>query len=544
MAVAVVVVLMSATGALAQAHPSAVRADRMLPAGFDHGPSMSAGQLHDRASVLRWLAPRVSASGRLVAAADGASSASPDLVGPRGAAGTMPDVTGDGLDEVFQLTFSPRRYTVRDGRTGRVLWQRAAQDLYDAEYALLGTPARRALMVQTFTTTAGVDQAGVTALDARTGATMWTTSGSPTIGADLAVAFVQADGVFLAGVGARPHRADQVLVGSVSFAASIAGAAATVVPRLVDGADGTAGAPGAPLVFDDFPDLRLLPDVTGDGTADYVLTSNGTTRQEVLEDGASGRPVWQHVSPDGTSFGSYVDLLPAAAGGKLGLLVSDGGFDGGAITAYAAATGSTLWTARGAGGEVVQDSDHDGVPDVVLVSFSSTGFDFQGLSGRTGRSRWRTSVSAPQGDGSSSLGGGAGGDLTGDGVDDLLFTLDVAGRTLVHEQFVVDGRSGRTTTYRHLEGSPLGARLSRRGDALVDLLARPGGLVISARDLSRTLWSSSFPLEGVGRLAFLDHGTLTRADPTDVLVSAFGPSGTFVLALDGRTGRQIWRVRV
>jgi hypothetical protein len=540
-ALAVLVVVTGGSGAMAGGRLVA-RSPHALPVGFDKVSHLAPTQVHDRTAVLRWLAPRVNAGGRLVTAADTGASAS---ASPRGAAGTLPDVNGDGIDEVFQLTFSPRQYIVRDGRTGRALWQRAAADMYDAQYAWLGSPARRALVVQTFTSSGGVDQAGVAALDARTGITMWSTTSSPTVGGSLPVAFAEVGGVLVGGLSARPHRADDVLVGSLSFAASLAGTAGALVPRIIDGADGTAGEPGTPLVADDLPSLTALPDVTGDGTPDYVLTSNGTARQTILENGATGRPVWQETSADGTSFGSYVELLPGAAAGKLGLLVEDGGFDGGSITAYAAATGTVLWTARGVGAEVIQDADHDGVPDVIVLSFGMDfGFDFEEVSGRTGKGRWHVSVQPPQGNSASSIGGGDGGDLTGDGVNDLLFTLDVAGRSPVHEQLVIDGRSGRTGRYHHLEGIPLGARLSSRGDALIDLLGHPGSVTITARDLSRSLWTQSIPLKGVNSLVFLDFGTLTRARSTDVLVSAFGAGGTYILAMDGHTGRVLWRVRV
>jgi hypothetical protein len=374
---------------------------------------------------------------------------------------------------------------------------------------------------------------------------MWSTTSSPEVGGSLPVAFAEAGGVLLGGLSARPHRADEVLVGTVSFAASLAATAGTLVPRLIDGADGTAGTPGTAMISDDLPSLTALPDVTGDGTPDYVLTANGTARQTILENGSTGRPVWQDSSADGTNFGSYVELLPAAAAGKLGLLVEDGGFDGGAITAYAAATGTVLWTAKGAGADVVKDADHDGVPDVIVLSFGfESGFDFEEVSGRTGKTRWHTSVQPPQGDSASSVGGGDGGDLTGDGVNDLLFTLDAAGRSPVHGQLVIDGRSGRTSTYRHLEGLPLRARLSSRGDALIDLLGRPSGVTITARDLSRTLWTLTLPLQGVNSLVFLDYGKLTRANSTDVLASTYGTGGTYILAMDGRTGRILWRVQV
>lgn len=531
-------------------------ATAVRPAGTGLGLKPSA--LGDRQAVTAWLAAHQTRSPRLLdrslvrdggswaVTGGGSSTVSGSSVRPTALAVTMPDVTHDGVDDVFQVNVVQRRYLVRDGVTGRLLWRRDATDVFDAEYARLGAPARPALLVQSVTTVDGVARFGVLAIDAATGRDLWSANPpSAAVGALVAGADVQDE--FLAGAAPGRSGADQVVVGRLTGTLGPAGAQASVAPAVLDGASGAQLRQGLPIAADDVPAVSALGDVTGDGVGDIAVTANGTERQAALYDGASGNRSWLHVTPDGNGLGSYADPLVGADRSQAAVLVSDRGFDASsASTSFSAAGGGQRWTVSGVTGTEVADSDGDRVPDLVGVSFDGDGFVVVGVSGRTGRVRYRTAVSLPQTvDGSSSATGGSGGDLSGDGVDDQLFQVDATGSHPVHESVVVDGRSGARRAYRALAGWPLGARLADRGDALVDTVAADTTVTLTARTLRRTLWTERLSAHRVVGPAFLDYGRLTRRTRTeDVLLSLFGYDGSDIVALRGDTGRPLWRVHV
>jgi hypothetical protein len=542
-----------------------VPAARVAIRGNSNSPGaawqLPVSEVRDNKALLRWLAAHHGQSRRLLdrsllpdspgwkvandgGSASGSSSAQQSYVAPKAAAGTMPDVTHDGVDDVFQVNYGSRKYIVRDGRTGRVLWQRNASGFFDAEYARLGSPARPALVVQTFSSTGGVDRAGVAALDAGTGKVLWSTD-APASGVDLPVGFGDVNDTYLAGVSTGHGPADEVVIGTITGVASLAGATAAVTPGSLDGATGTLVARGVPLVADDLPWVSALGDVTGDGVGDIAVTANGNERQVALYDGATGARRWLHTTPDGSQFGSYSELLPRADSGRPAVLVNDGGFGGGAVTAYGSG-GKVLWTVAGMTGEVVADSDRDRIPDVIGIGFTDTGFEVVGISGRTGTIRFRTGIAMPETtNGDASLGGGLAGDLTGDGVTDVLFTRDATGTHPVHDVIVIDGRTGRQHTDRQLRGLPLGARLSGRGDALLDVTATDTRVTLTARTLQQKLWTRRLSARRVIGPAFLDYGRLTTSTRTaDILASLYGYTGSDIIALNGTTGAVLWRTHV
>lgn len=508
-----------------------------------HAPALRASQLHDRAAVLAHLEPGLAASGRLVVRGDVAAQGSLSKSTPKAGAGTMPDVTGDGLEDALQINFVQRRFTARDGHTGRVLWTLPEPNAYLAQYARLGSPARPALVVQTFTVDAtGLDHAGVAALDARTGKTLWAYD-QRALGGDAVVAYADAAEVFTAGVLERSTGADDVLVGVASDVGSLVAGASSLAPQVVAGATGTAGTLGQPIVSDGYPLLYPLPDLDGDRVPDYVLTSVGSLDQVSVRNGATGRELWQVTAPDTGAFWSYAVALPnAVAPGKPGLLVIDSGFDGGGVTAYDGAKGTALWTVAASDALLLGDVDRDGVSEVALVEFGGSGFTFRAVSGRTAKPRWSATVSGPA-QGSASIGGGPAGDLDGDHVQDLLFGINVYGRHPLEQQVVVSGSTGRQQVRTGLFGDPLYAPLSSRGDALVDLDPTASGVTVSARDLRRRLWAVRLPLHGIEAVSFLDHGRMSRGGQ-DVLLSAYGSGGSDIVALDGRTGALMWRTHV
>lgn len=235
-------------------------------------PSSSLVSL-ERAAVWRQRTlDAVRAEGRLLVPADvGASASMSATAVPTVAAGSMPDVTGDGRDDVLEVTFRPRRYVAREGRTGRVLWTLPAAGMFGAQYARLGSPARAALLADTWTedATGALTSSGVVALDARTGKTLWSWSlpsaspGLPAAGA-AAVNYVLQQGLLAGPSGST----DDVLIGLLDLAIAPTAVAGATTPVVLSGQDGTRRTVGPPVAGDDLAWLYPVGDVDGDGRHD------------------------------------------------------------------------------------------------------------------------------------------------------------------------------------------------------------------------------------------------------------------------------------
>ena len=504
-------------------------------------------EVHDRAAMMTYFAATMARTPRLlVPELTGTASAAASLqLRPHAAAGSMPDVTGDGLDDVFEITYEPRLYSARDGRSGRVLWSIPAPDYFYASYATLGVPARPALLVQTFsgdTPTSG--SAGVAAIDAATGKVMWTYA-RQSVSVDGVLAYEQA-GVLLAGSSPRPHAADAVLVeiASVLFGAVVSSGAST--PMTIDGATGAAGSPGLPMISDDIPRVFALPDLDGDGVADYALASNGTAAQLSVRSGSDGSSLWATAAVTTDGFGSWVEPLANATGiGKPGVVVINDHSDSGTITAYEGSTGRQLWQVDALDAQDIGDANHDRVPELLLFDFVGNGFGFRSVSGATGAQRWKSHVDELpiEGSGGGSLGYGPGGDLNGDAVQDGLVERSRSGRHPLEDQVVLDGATGRQRVFRNLFGAPLGAPLLGARDAVIDVDPTAAALTIKARELGRSVWSRTFAIKDSSGLAFLDHGHF-RDRHNDVIVTTYGKQGTDIFALKGANGATLWRVHV
>lgn len=458
----------------------------------------------------------------------------------------MPDVDGDGLDDVLEIDYAPHRFVARDGRTGRVLWSLSSSDLHLAEYARLGTPARPALLTQMFHTDAtGITTSGVVALDARTGKTLWSFATSA-VAQNALVAYGEAGVTYEEGVLAHSHGADDVLVGTATDTSSLIASGFVVTPRVINGATGVASNPGLPIVSDGIPGLFPLPDLNGDGVPDYALAADGTNAQLSVRNGATGGSLWDKITPATQGFISYVLPLPNAAGrGKPGLLAVNVGFGSASpVTAYAGSTGAVLWSGAPADAFPVEDIDHDGTPDIVMFGMDGFGQTLTAVSGRTGRRLWTTSISLPSANVDASLTLLTAGDLDGDHITDFLAQINTTGQHPTAEQIVISGRTGRQHAFSNLLGTPLQVPLRGRGAALIDTTGGTDHVTVTARDLAGVIWTRHYPIQQALNLYFLDNGHLRPTDGHDVLASLYGPDGSDLVALDGHTGKLLWHVHV
>ena len=545
--------------------PGLRAAAQALSALIPARPHLWPRQLQDRPALVAAAEASARAQHRLIVG--GGTSLRTKGARRQVAAGSMPDVTGDGIDDILEIDFVPRRYVARDGRTGHKLWSIPATDYYALQYARLGNPARPALLTSVFAVApGGGTTTGLVALDARTGSVLWQkVLPVGDVSDPVGVAYA---GVFLTGgVLSKPAGSEDVLgaVAHEGFAA-VASAGSSLTPLVLNGADGSVRSAGAPMVVPDwFPGMFPLPDLNGDGQPDYALAAAGSLLQVSVRDGAKGTPLWTSTSASGAFDVGLEPLANAAGDHRPGLVVT---VVAGAtsVTVHRGDTGATLWSAVADAATVVGQIDGDGTPDLQTAQFDGTKLTLEGLSGRTGRVLWKRTVtigkSANVASAVCSPGGGCraipqpadanvigfdvqlAGDLDGDGVADTLVRIERARPVHPLEVVVVRGRTGQARSgYRDL-GLPLGAALRGHRATLVKVDLTPGRLAVTTSELTGPLWRRTVGVPGLLGITFVDYGRLGFSSGQDLLVSTFGEAHGDVLAMDGRTGAVRWRVSV
>ena len=543
---AVVGVLLVGMLAGAGGGSAATGPDLPVPVGARPVP-LGVDDLADPEALLRHVVTQLEPSGRSLLRQDEVVVVIGPSSGPTTMAWPMPDVTGDGLQDVLQLDLRAHRYLAREGSTGRLLWSLAASGTYLVAPARLGVKGRAALLGQVFETADdGSLRTGVVALDGATGRRLWTYERRSAL-VETEAGYAAADIALVGGALRGPgRRADTVVVELLSEAQAVLGAG-VAVPVPVDGATGLAGDPGAPVAGEQAAWLHTLPDLDGDRVEDFALTTSGGLAAQVsVRSGASGAVLWDKpvLVPDG-AWVWPVPLAGLGGPGRSGLLVVLDGFDAATTTAYDGATGNELWSVDRPVADVLGRADRDGVSDVLVREPGGpNGYRYAGLSGATGRRLWVARFTLdPGGSNFFSIWLGSGGDLDGDGVRDLLASMESGGRHASADQVVVSGRSGRVRAFHALLGQPLDAPLRGRLSALVDLDVAGSRAALVAVDLGGQVWSAPLRVGGVRGLSVAAPARL-RPSGTDLLVSTYGTSGGDVLAVDGRTGRVRWRAHV
>lgn len=531
------VTLLAAPGAGAAARTSShltdhrlVQAGRPVPYAELTGPDAAAVLLRTaRAAFVR----HGRAAPDFPAAPAVTSTAAPQKE-PAFVAGTMPDITGDRIDDVFEVQYAPRRFVGRDGRSGKVLWTVDGTDLYGLGYARLGAPARPALLAFSISSGAGAPAtSGARALDLRTGKTLWATSVA-TAGVN---GYLQLD--LPEGLLSRTGKADAVLIARLSFVLTPGIEIGEATPLVLDGANGSTSHTDTPVAGDDIPALWALPDLDGDGTDDYGTTVSGDARQLSARSGATGTVLWSLPQATSSFFTTMDGIVDLDGDRHPDVLVASYGFDsGGLLGVYGGASGKAVWTSGTNGGELLGDINRDGVADVETEDFSGDAFVFTTWSGRTGKMIWTHREVFPRRD-STSIGLWYAGDVDGDHALDLLFTLDATGGgPEVQRDVVILGRTGTTRPAPH-GVVPLGAALVGSNAAFLQTHA---ALDLTVRTLSKVLWRRHYPVSGFSQIAFADTGHLSPGGGTDLLLTTFGGDSTDLLALSGPTGALRWRV--
>lgn len=265
---------------------------------------------------------------------------------------------------------------------------------------------------------------------------------------------------------------------------------------------------------------------------------------------ATGSPLWNAVSAS-SAFGVFVQSIADVTGDRRpDVIAAAPGWNGpGSVTVYRGDTGAVVWTVPAEGFVLAGDVDHDGLPDVEVVSFSfmADNISFAALSGRDGRRIWQSRVALPElgGEGGVSIEALPGGDLDGDRLEDVLVRFAVSGRYPLNRQVVVRGRDGKQRTFSTLFGQPLYAPLGTATDVLVDAEVRRNQLTVTNRTLTHQIWRRRIPAAGAKRVFFIDHGRLGLSPSgEDLLLSSYGASGGDVFVMDGRRGVLRWTIHV
>lgn len=500
-------------------------------------PVIRPADLHDEAATRA--TTDALAAGPFASRTGDVRAASPPVYAYSAVAGVLPDVTGDRRDDVLQVAvMGPRSFTLRDGATGRARWSVHAEQLLHPLVAGRGAAAGAVLISQaiSYDAATGLVRTGLVALDGPTGAERWR---------------IEADGypwagVYLVGTSRRPSGPDAVL--AVGLAATgYRGTPGVAIPLVLDASSGLPLHQGPPLALTDGISMTSTPDLDADGVPDSAVATTGEHTVVSARSGVTGAELWSAPS---TGVGSYGYLVALPGSGRPVVQLVEGLDDTRTVlTGYDGVTGRQRWTRVLDELSELGDADGDGSPDVL-----SSRFDYHdgkllltGVSALTGRTLWRTSVRKPvERHTEWSATPERARDLDGDRARDVLVRMhryQPHGWTEVH-QVLVSGRDGARRVLSGLTGRPLHGSLRRGRGAFVNLAPSGRQARIAARDLAGTVWSAALPVPDLEGAVEPQVGAFRGPGQRDVLVTVYGRERTYLLALDGRTGAQLWCVDV
>ena len=350
-----------------------------------------------------------------------------------------------------------------------------------------------------------------------------------------------------------PGQADDVVVGNMSFVASLRGYTGTVAVRVVNGADGTVG----PVVVPEF-DVEnrrgwvfVVPDLSGDRLADLVQEVGVDGRYALVAQSATGGPpVWTATDLPLTGFTTVDRLGDVTGDGRADLGVTTDpsvGLDPAAVRllVLSGADGRVVANHPGHEGFGLGDVDRDGRRDLSVVTYR---YDEPVLTvtvvtyGATGRVLYRyTHRVAPVREADDAYGlAVAVGDLQGDGVGDLgLRVSSGPWRARVNHDALVDGRTGKRL-HKTLEQTA--GAIDGRGVDMLEVTTPNRSIVrVTAIQGStgRRLWSTDVRARSSDGIV-VSWGHLDGDRCADVVVSLSDVGGSLGVVLRGRDGRPAW----
>lgn len=498
--------------------------------GAVHPPVIRLAEIHDEQAVRATLSALAAGP---FGVPGGVRAASPPAYPYSSVGNVVPDLTGDGLDDVLQVVvMGERRFAAREGRTGRALWSLPAADLFYPRSAGRGRGQPAALVAQTaaFDPVTGLVETGLVSLDGATGRELWRVGGPGYPWA----------GTYLVGTSPRADRPDAVLALGVTTS-GLPGAPGAAVPLVLDAATGLPLHQGEPLLLTGGVGMTGTPDLDADGVDDYAVVTTDEATTVTARSGATGRPLWSTSSPGS---GGYLVALPGR--GRPVVQLVEGRDDlRTVLTGFDGLTGRHRWTRLLDGLAELGDADGDGTADVLStrIDYRAGEVRLTGISALSGRTLWSRTVKEPAERGTEWLPlPQAAGDVDGDGAQDVLVRMIELPRWVERHQVVVAGHDGASRKRTDLLGAPLHGSLRAGRDALLALDGKGRAARLAATDLAGRLWMLPLALEGVAGLTHPQTGALRRTGRQDVLVTAYGGGSTWLLALDGRTGAQLWRL--
>ncbi len=332
-------------------------------------------------------------------------------------------------------------------------------------------------------------------------------------------------------------------------------------PYAIDGGDGSLQELPREVVVGGQAFVAPMGDLDGVQGDDYIASTSSPVGDDTLrgKSGVDGHLIWEsdpisdartlRITNLGDLTGDGADDValtrwPSEFGGDMSLHLMDG------------ADGTLLWTRRGPSpylspidmGNIDRDLAGEIVYSYPMFRPRSVGMRIVALDGNGSQNYDRThEVPAnPRGAGSTGRFGLLPSDLDGDGVVDLGWDLtypDATTSDVVTLRFFASGRTGRPLAVRP-ELTPLGSAIEGHGDDLQQsVTASTGRLVVHTYrgEDGSPLWTSKIASRAdTLAAAFVRGGNLDGDDCADVIVTLYGRTSWFLVALSGRDGLPLW----
>lgn len=529
----------------------------------------------------------------------------------------MGDVTGDGVAEVTEFdlrykfvidpgsqdvnTIAEDEFTtifrIRDGKTGRLHWNKRYDDFVIPVRAKVGKPARSGVIVvggllSFFGGSSGDRYLTFTGLRGTTGKRLWFKRYMSVAATHDYTTVVAADSpVSFAFVQAREDGATEILLGLATIAEALFTTTAATRTVLLSGGDGTdVMHPHVDVGIDWLPFPDAVADVDGDGLDDYVVANDkgfypgdGQDSPAVggviqARRGIDGEVVWTegglelryfafilplaHVVGDRTSdFGilTYNREVTNALVPPLPILPDISNRDYPVVMLTDAGAGNVLWTRRAQWIHSPGDVDHDGDTDVVLerLRFDHSNnaihysrLAYPGIGKRIWEHRlvWRGEPClANICVGGGGAGFGPAGDVHPDRIRDrfVIMGLHQPNRE-EYASFVLEGDSDRTLIRSDETLMPLYVAVDGKGADVLNAQVDRHQATFRVRrgNTGDTLWTSHFT--GTEQLlpkdtaAYAFGFSLPGDRCGDLVMNIWNEDSTLYAVADGGSGKVLW----